>query len=164
MRVFQTIAFGLVLAGCQIAPVTQAPRVAPTPLTPQGEMRTVELHQVITNLPLQASVFNVQYGWLCETGRARGLPTGRLPISERDLRLGFRDVLEPLQFRVVKPHQSVFGELDVADLQIGATVTKVEANFCFPFSGSPLLNVLFECNKNAQLSSLESPRLRPRNG
>ncbi len=140
MRVVQVAIVALMLTGCQVPPVTQTPPATPASLALGTEVRTVELHQVITHLSLKSPAFSVQYGWLCETGQARALPAGRLPVSERDLHLGFREVLEPLNFRVAKPRESVFGESEVADLRIGATVTKVEANFCFPFSGSPLLN------------------------
>ena len=129
------------LAGCAIAPVSPAPRLVPIAVPEGATPRTLDLHSVITRLPLEEAKFNVRYGMLCEVGRARSLPSGRLPVSDSDLAQGFRRVLEPLRFRIAAPSETVFSPTVLADLQIGATVTRVEANFCFPFSGSPLLNV-----------------------
>ncbi|MBQ0946615.1 hypothetical protein KAK07_25035 [Ideonella sp. 4Y16] len=101
----------------------------------------LDLHSVITRLPPEEAKFNVRYGMFCQVGRPRGLPAGRLPVTDSDLTQGFRAVLEPLKFRLAAQSETVFAAAVPPDFRIGATVTKVEANFCFPFSGSPLLNV-----------------------
>jgi hypothetical protein len=51
--------------------------------------------------------------------------------------------MEPLGYQLEAEPESVFSPPPGprAELLVGATVKKVQANLCFPFSGSPSLNV-----------------------
>ena len=127
------------LFSCTVPLVQVIPDRAPIPV-PDG-VQTVELEMgpLLTRLTPGESLIKIQYGWLCAPAPSRDSPSGRLPFTRDDLIRAFRSVLGPLNYRLAKEPDSVFLPTTSADLRIGGTITKLSANVCFPFSGSPTL-------------------------
>lgn len=133
----------LALISCAIPPVTSAERLIPITIPEGAYSNELRLSTVVAKLTPGESIAKVQYGWMCLPTAPRQLPTGKPPMSNDNLTLGFKRVLEPLRYKIEQAPQSVFATRadQPAKLLVGATIQHLETNACFPFTGSPLLNV-----------------------
>jgi hypothetical protein len=144
MRLLQTAslcAIAVLATACAVPPVSEAP-VRTALVIPAGvNSNDLQLNRILVRLPREQSGYKVQFGWFCEPGIDRGWPLGQLPVSYNDLAEAFNGELGKHQYKVVGLPESVFDSGQRAELQVGGIVNRLEANFCFPFSGRPTLDV-----------------------
>lgn len=131
------------LGACAALPVPKAPTLVPPPLPQQAFSNELRLSTVIARMQPSDAILNVQYGWACLPAGSRALQTNRLPVIPEDMTAAFKAVLEPLRYKIERESESVFVPRNgpAAELLVGATVKRIEASLCFPFVGSPALNV-----------------------
>lgn len=136
-------ALALQFSGCQISPVNLAQvqaikRQEPIPLPSDAKPFPIHLSTIATRIPLGDPTGQIHYGWVCAGGAKTAWSGGQLALSGSELTRVFRDELLKLKYTVVDEPDSVFenrSEL-VADYLVGAMITKVDANVCYPFSGN----------------------------
>jgi serine protease Do len=135
------LTFPLLIGACAVPPVRDSPRLTPIELAKETFSNQISLNRIVANLPVSESTYQVQYGMLCLPGVPRAFPTDRLPVAQNDMERAFRATLERFNYKFQVKSESVFEAPTAPDnsLLIGATIKKLEANFCFPFSGSPVL-------------------------
>jgi hypothetical protein len=131
----------LALTGCSVPPVQRTAVLQPLTVPMDTIAGELALGPVVAKMAPTESTAIVQYGWFCKEAPTRQPSIDRLPFSRPDLLRGFSAVLEPLRYRTQKSPDSVFASTPPANYVLGAAVTKLQSSVCFPFSGSPNLNV-----------------------
>jgi serine protease Do len=143
MKTLVTVLLATLLASCTIPPVSNAEKRSAIAVPAGTQSNPLQLSKVLTRIPVGETIAKMQYGWGCMPGMVLGWPGGRLAVSDQSFSETFKRELEQLRYAVVGDPDSVFESAirSPAQLQVGATISKVEANLCFPFSGSPNLSV-----------------------
>lgn len=142
MKSLVTVICTLLLAACAIPPVSNAEKRAAIAVPIDTQSNPLQLSKVITRIPVGETIAKMQYGWGCMPGMVLGWPGGRLAVSDQSLSETFKRELERLRYAIASEPDSVFESAitSPSQLQVGATISKVEANLCFPYSGSPTLS------------------------
>lgn len=129
--------------GCAVKPVQQADTKSPIEI-PAGETaKPLAFRKIMTKLPLGEQIGTIQYGWGCFPGTALTWRGGRLNITDEELTETFRKELESRNYPIVGDPYALFGDPSdaTAEVFVAGLVTKVDLKVCFPFSGSPTLDV-----------------------
>jgi hypothetical protein len=128
----------LLSVACAVPQVPATKRLEPITVPEGVETSELALRRIVPKIAPNEGVLHVQNGFLCLPGTNHTLPPDRLPASRTDLDRGFRSTFGPLRYKLQKEPDSVFVPEGTAELQLGATITKLHANLCFPFSAGPL--------------------------
>ncbi|HXJ51914.1 MAG TPA: hypothetical protein VNH16_11005 [Burkholderiales bacterium] len=132
-----------VLCGCAVAPVQVAESNTPRAI-PQGvEATPVQFSRIVTKLPLGEQIGQYQYGWGCLPGAVIGWRGGRLNVTDEELVETFRKELQTRNWPVVGDPYALFGDpaSSGAEILVAGLVDKVDIRVCFPFSGSPNIDI-----------------------
>ena len=140
---FATASLVALCSACAVAPVLTAEPQTPQSAPASGETKPVQFSRLATKLPLGESIGQLQYGWACFPGRQLGWRGGRLNITDEELKDTFRKEFEAQRYRVVGDPYALFGDPAAAEAEIvvGGVADKVEIKACFPFSGSPNVDI-----------------------
>jgi hypothetical protein len=138
----QYIAFfvAILLTGCAGTPVKSVPKLKSTALTTAEVRQSVRLTRVISRIPLNRAFYEARYGMLCELAGRRNVPSETVTILPESLQIGFRGTLEPLGFKIAKDSETAFGNAEIGDLQIGATIVDFQSTLCHGMSGHSSLS------------------------
>ena len=134
------------LAGCAnapLAPIQIAESKNPRVIPPGAEARPIQFRRILAKLPLGEPIGQFHYGWVCSPGATIPWRGGRLNITEEELTETFRIELESNNYPVVGDPYALFGDpsSSKAEILVAGLVEKVDLRICFPFSGSPNVNV-----------------------
>ena len=139
MKVIASCTSLLLLVACAVPPVRDAPKLTPIVVPSGTTTNEIELGPVVARLSSDGSL-GIQFGMLCQPAASRPAPADRLPVTQGDIGRAFKAVFGSLRYRTKEVPDSVFVASPAA-LRLGGTVTRLEASLCFPYSGSPALNV-----------------------
>jgi len=133
----------IVVSGCEVTPVKQVETRAAIPLQAGVGTRPIAFQKIVTKLPLGEKIGTRQYGLACMPGAPVEWRGGRLNVTDEELADTFRKELKALHYTVVGDPYALFGDPDVAktELVVAGLITAAEINACFPFSGSPNVDI-----------------------
>jgi serine protease Do len=131
------------VAGCVVAPVQLAEIKAPRAIPSGADASPIEFRRIVTKLPLGEEIGQFQYGWGCFPGATITWRGGRLNITDEELTETFRKELESNNYPVVGDPYALFGDPSAwkAEVLVAGVVDKVDVRVCYPFSGSPNVNI-----------------------
>jgi len=103
----------------------------------------VQFSRIVTKLPLGEQIGQYQYGWGCLPGAVIGWRGGRLNVTDEELVETFRKELQTRNWPVVGDPYALFGDpaSSGAEILVAGLVDKVDIRVCFPFSGSPNIDI-----------------------
>ena len=133
----------LMLCGCTVAPVQVADVKLARPIPPGVDVKPIEFRKIVTKIPLGEQIGQFQYGWGCFPGSKIGWRGGKLNITDEELTETFRTELESKNYPVVGDPYALFGDpaSGKAEILVAGLVEKVDLKVCFPFSGSPNIDI-----------------------
>jgi len=143
MRLFSALSVVFVLSGCVASPVKIAESKPPRAIPTGVDAQPVQFRQIVAKIPLGEQIGQYQYGWGCFPGSTIGWRGGRLNITDEELTETFRKELQSQNYPVVGDPYALFGDPDSlkAEILVAGLVDKVDIRVCFPFSGSPNVNI-----------------------
>lgn len=131
------------LTACNVAPIQVAEDKAPR-LIPRGaDASPIEFRKILTKLRLGEEIGQFQYGWGCFPGAVLGWRGGQLNITDEEFTDTFRKELEANNYPVVGDPYALFGDPAAwkAEILVAGLVNKIDLKVCFPFSGSPYIDI-----------------------
>lgn len=133
----------IVLCGCAVKSVQIAESNTPRAIPVGTEANPIEFRKIVTKIPLGEQIGQFQYGWWCAPGTAVNWRGGRLNITDEELTETFRKELEENNYPVVGDPYALFGDPSTwkAEILVAGLVNKVDLKVCFPFSGSPNIDI-----------------------
>ncbi len=142
MKLFATLVT-ILIAGCAVKPVQVAESNTPLALAADAEASPIEFRKIVTKIPLGEQIAQFQYGWWCAPGSTVTWRGGRLNITDEELTETFRKELEANNYPVVGDPYALFGDPSAwkAEILVAGLVNKVDIKVCFPFSGSPNIDI-----------------------
>jgi serine protease Do len=137
------VVVGCALCGCAVAPVQLADTKAPRAIPPGAAAQPIQFRRIVAKIPLGEQIGQYQYGWACFPGATIGWRGGRLNITEEELTEAFRKELQSQNYPVVGDPYALFGDPAAwkAEILVAGLVNKVDIKVCFPYSGSPNINI-----------------------
>jgi hypothetical protein len=131
------------LWGCAVTPVQVAESKAPRAIPPGVDANPIQFRRIVTKIPLGEQIGQYQYGWGCFPGAAIGWRGGQLNITDEELTETFRTELQTQNYPVVGDPYALFGDPTSlkAEILVAGLVDKVDIRVCYPFSGSPSINI-----------------------
>jgi hypothetical protein len=132
-----------VFGGCAVAPVQIAETKAPQPVPSGANAKAIQFRKMIAKIPLGEQIGQFQYGWGCFPGAAVNWRGGKLNITDEELTDTFRKELQANNYPVVGDPYALFEDptSQSAEILVGGLVEKIDLKVCFPFSGSPNINI-----------------------
>lgn len=132
-----------VLCGCAVTPVQHAENKAPKIIPLGASTKPVQLWKIVTKIPLGEQIGQFQYGWVCMPGSTIDWRGGRLNITNEELIETFRKELESNNYSVAGDPYALFDNpTDLkAEILVAGQVNKIDIKACFPYSGSPNINI-----------------------
>jgi serine protease Do len=126
-----------------MSPVQKAEIKVPLEIPAGTDAKPIEFRKIVTKIPLGEQIGRIQYGWGCFPGATINWRGGRLNITDEELTDTFRKELENRNYPIVGDPYALFGDPSAwkAEILVAGLVTKVEANTCFPYSGSPTVDI-----------------------
>ena len=133
----------LVLGGCAVSPAQIAESKTPRAIPTGVDAQPIQFRGIVAKIPLGEQIGQYQYGWGCFPGSTIGWRGGRLNITDEELTETFRKELQSQNYPVVGDPYALFGDPDSlkAEILVAGLVDKVDIRVCFPFSGSPNVNI-----------------------
>lgn len=133
----------IALGGCAVKKVQTAESSTPRAIPVGTEANPIEFRKIVTKIPLGEQIGQFQYGWLCAPGAAVNWRGGRLNITDEELTETFRKELEENNYPVVGDPYALFGDPSAwkAEILVAGLINKIDVKVCFPFSGSPNINI-----------------------
>lgn len=143
LRVALSTLLVTILCGCAVAPVQIAEQKTPQAIPPGSSTKPVQLWKIVTKLPLGEQIGQFQYGWGCMPGSAINWRGGRLNITNEELNETFRKELENNNYAVSGDPYALFEDPSALNTEIlvAGQINKVDIRMCFPYSGSPNIDV-----------------------
>lgn len=129
------------LVSCAVPAGRSVPSGAPLSVDPTGPLPTIGLGPLQAQLDPNLAKWEVQYSWFCKPVGPTQLSADRLPVPRGDVQRAFQNVLGPLGYRLAPAQTSVFEAPVIPDLVLGGTLTQIEMTACYPYTGSPYLDV-----------------------
>lgn len=131
------------LCGCAVKPVPIVESKAPHVIPLGSDVNPIEFRRIVTKIPLGEQIGQYQFGWWCSLGASINWRGGRLNITDEELTETFRKELEGNNYPVVGDPYALFGDPSAwkAEILVAGLVNKVELKVCFPFSGSPNVDI-----------------------
>lgn len=131
------------LTACSISPVQVAEAKTPRPIPRGADANPIEFRKIVTKLRLGEEIGQVQYGWGCFPGAVLGWRGGQINITDEEFTDTFRKELESNNYPVVGDPYALFGDPAAwkAEILVAGLVNKIDLKVCFPFSGSPNVNI-----------------------
>jgi hypothetical protein len=131
------------LGSCAVAPVQIAETRTPQAIPTGADAKPIQFRKMIAKIPLGEQIGQYQYGWGCFPGAMLNWRGGRLNITDEELTDTFKKELEGNNYRVVGDPYALFGDpaSQTAEILVGGLVEKIDLKVCFPFSGSPNINI-----------------------
>ncbi|MDD2722336.1 MAG: hypothetical protein PHH47_13620 [Gallionella sp.] len=131
------------IGGCAVKPVQIAESNTPRAIPIGSKANPIEFRKIVTKIPLGEQIGQFQYGWWCAPGAAANWRGGRLNITDEELTETFRKELEANNYPVVGDPYALFDDPSAgeAEILVAGLVNKVELKVCFPFSGSPNIDI-----------------------
>lgn len=129
------------LASCAVPPGRSVPSSAPLSVDSTGPLPTLGLGPLLAQLDPNLAKWEVQYSWFCKPAGPTQLSADRLPVPRGDFQRAFQNVLGPLGYQLAQPQPSVFEAPVIPDLVLGGTLAQMEMTACYPYTGSPYLDV-----------------------
>lgn len=132
-----------ILCGCAVAPVHIAENKTPQAIPLGASTKPVQFWKFVTKLPLGEQIGQFQYGWGCMPGSAIDWRGGRLNITNEELMETFKKELESNNYSVAGDPYALFDDPTSlkAEILVAGLVNKVDIKACFPYSGSPNINI-----------------------
>ncbi|WP_263773026.1 hypothetical protein [Propionivibrio soli] len=133
----------IVISGCAVNPVQVAESNTPLALPTGADANPIEFRKIMTKIPLGQQIGQFQHGWWCAPGATITWRGGRLNITDEELTETFRKELEANNYPVVGDPYALFGDPYVwkAEILVAGLVNKVDIKVCFPYSGSPNIDI-----------------------
>ncbi|HET7832529.1 MAG TPA: hypothetical protein VFK88_06140 [Gallionella sp.] len=131
------------LCGCAVAPVQIAENKTPQAIPLGARSKPIQFSKFVTKLSLGEQIGQFQYGWGCMPGSAIDWRGGRLNITNEELIDTFRKELESKNYSVVGDPYALFDDPAAlkAEILVAGQVNKVDIKVCFPYSGSPNIDI-----------------------
>ena len=144
------------LSSCAVPPTKVSEQKVPIVVSPNTWTNPLHLARLVTRIPIGDKTVKLQYGWMCLAGPEMAWSGGRIAVPDEQLNEAFKQELAQSGYTVAGPSDSVFDDSQElqAELQVGGAITKIEANVCFPFSGSPTASI---GSTNTVRDSLNNP-------
>ncbi|QRJ63338.1 hypothetical protein [Azospira restricta] len=132
-----------ILSACTVNPVQKAEVRAPLEVPSGHQTKPIEFRKVLAKIPLGEQIGKIRHGWGCFPGADIGWRGGRLNITDEELTETFRNELQSRNYQIVGDPYALFGDPSAwqAEILVAGLVTKVDAQVCFPFSGSPIADI-----------------------
>jgi len=140
---FLLILASSLLIGCTVSPVQKAEAQTPIKISVGTQAMPIGFRQVLTKIPLGEQIGKIHYGWGCFPGENIEWRGGRLNITDEELTETFRSELESKNYQIVGDPYALFGDPSVwqAEILVAGLITKVDAQVCFPLSGTPTASI-----------------------
>jgi len=131
------------LSGCAVTPVQVADSKAPQAIPPGAGVSPIQFLRIVTKLPLGEQIGQYQYGFACLPGSQIGWRGGQINVTEEELTETFRTELQRYNYPVVGDPYALFGDPSSwkAEILVAGLVNKMDVRVCFPYSGSPNVNI-----------------------
>ncbi len=132
-----------ILCGCAVAPVQIAENKTPQAIPLGVSTKPVQFWKFVTKLPLGEQIGQFQYGWGCMPGSTIDWRGGRLNITNEELMETFKKELESNNYSVSGDPYALFDDPTSlkADILVAGQANKVDIKVCFPYSGSPNIDI-----------------------
>jgi hypothetical protein len=129
--------------GCTVAPIQQAEVKAPLEIAAGQSAKLLAFRKIVAKIPLGEQIGTIQHGWGCFPGSSINWRGGQLNITDEELTDTFRKELESRNYPIVGDPYALFGEPSErkSEILVAGLVTKVDLKVCFPYSGSPTLDI-----------------------
>lgn len=147
------VALAGILLGCATAtPVQKAEIKAVQPIPIGAQPSAVQLHRIVTKLPVDEVLGESRSGIACEQNRPLVWRGGSINLSQQELLEIFRKELRDANYVVVGDPFALFDDREglKADYLVGGVVDKLQVNTCAPernpyrIKGGSFMSVLWQ--------------------